>query len=112
MHRDGIETGAGAGASFLTIGQSVEASLGGRGDHGRNVDNAPSAQCGLQVALSIFSEPGEPKAECYVIYGKCKLGGYQACCFIAYNTSCVAMKLDERQLQLPIMCLTHDSLDP
>ena len=31
-------------------------------------------------------------------------------CFIAYNTSRVAMKLDERQLQLPLMCLTKTLL--
>src|SRR5271155_1149432 len=43
--------------------------------------------------------------------GKCNFGGYQAYYgFIAYNTSCVAMKLDECQLQLPIMCLTKTLL--
>ena len=57
----------------MTIGQSVEASLGGGGDRGRNLRQRPSAQCGLQVALSIFSGPGGTKAECYVIYGKCNL---------------------------------------
>lgn len=40
-----------------------------------------------------------------------QLDGYQAYYgFIACNTSCVAMKLDERQLQLPIMCLTKTLL--
>jgi hypothetical protein len=45
MHRDGIEVDADAGCSFLTIGKSVKASLGGGGDR-RRTSTALSAACG------------------------------------------------------------------